>query len=146
MENFGPTRTEWSVDDVGFQFIAVRLFPNLYILPIQFARVETCVTEQKHGKKLNPRRKHIRKKEPGNRLSHYYHVKNCFATFPKLTIHGSLYYFVFWAIMRHIEMWLWIMNLISLSVDINSKGWFLPFSGRSVFFQTLDQGRIWYIF
>ena len=50
-ENFGPTRTEWSVDEVGFQFIAVRLFPNLYILPIQFARVETCVTEQKMEKR-----------------------------------------------------------------------------------------------
>ena len=60
--------------------------------------------------------------------------RTVFSTFPKLTIHGSLYFFVFWAIMRHIEMWLWIMNLISLSVDINSKGWFLPFSdGSSVF-------------
>lgn len=35
-------------------------------------------------KNLNPRRKHIRKKEPGNRLSHYYHVKNCFFHFSKV--------------------------------------------------------------
>ena len=75
--------------------------------------------------------------------------RTVFSTFPKLTIHGSLYFFVFWAIMSHIEMWLWIMNLISLSVDINSKERFLPFFLFSIFPKTkiyIKVYKIWYIF
>ena len=68
---------EQRYDNVGILFFR---FPRNYTT--HFAKERK--TGQKLKKKLNPRRKHIRKKEPGNRLSHYYHVKNCFFHFSKV--------------------------------------------------------------
>ena len=56
----------------------------VFLSEIHSQRVEKCYTGQKLKKKLSPRRKHIRKKEPGNGWSHYYHVKNCFFHFSKV--------------------------------------------------------------
>ena len=57
---------------------------NLKIENSFYKGYKNVILDKNWKKKLNSRRKHIRKKEPGNRLSHYYHVKNCFFHFSKV--------------------------------------------------------------